>query len=70
VIIPDNIDDAYDLFNQKAAALEEALSATEAEQASGRTGHQAYLHARQLGDDLKEFARLLTERIDKALKTL
>lgn len=68
--IPADIDEAYELFNQKAAALEEALSATETEQASGRTGHKAYLHARQLSDELKEFARLLAERLDEAIRTI
>lgn len=68
--IPQNLDEAFALLNQKAAELDAALDATEAEQAAGRTGHQAYLRARQLADELNEFGRVLTARIEEARRTL
>lgn len=68
--IPQDLDEAFALLNQKAAELDAALDATEAEQASGRTGHQAYLHARRLADELNEFGRVLTARIEEARRTL
>lgn len=68
--IPDDLDDAFALFSQKAAALDAALNATEAEQARGRTGHQLFLQAQHLADDLKEFGRILAGRIEEARRTL
>lgn len=68
--VPDDIDEAYEMFDDKVAALNAAIRATEVEQSEGRTGHRAYLHAQQLEDELKEFSRKLSARIDEALRTL
>ncbi|RYY23282.1 MAG: hypothetical protein EOP62_20710 [Sphingomonadales bacterium] len=68
--IPADLDEAFALLNQKAAELDAALDATEVEQAAGRTGHQAYLRAQRLADELKEFGRVLTARIEEERRTL
>lgn len=70
MMIPDDPDDAYELLNQKAAALDTALDAVEAEQAKGRSGYAAVQRAQQIAEVLKEFGRVVAERIAEARRTL
>lgn len=68
--IPDDLDDAFALLQQKAQVLDAALDATEAEQAQGRSGHAAYLKARQIAEEFKELSRVVVTRIEEARRTL
>lgn len=70
MMIPDDLDDAYALLQQKAQILDAALDATEAEQAQGRSGHAAYVHARQIAEELKELSRVVVNRIEEARRAL
>ena len=68
--IPDDLDEAFALLQQKAHVLDAALDATEAEQAQGRSGHAAYLKARQIAEEFKELSRVVVTRIEEARRTL
>lgn len=68
--LPDDIDDAYELLQRKAVALDAALDAIEAEQAKGRSGYASCLRAQKLLDEFKEFSRVLSARIEEARNTL
>lgn len=66
MLMPDDIDDAYEHFLWKSAQIDAALELIEAEQAKGRSGHAAVLRAESLAEDLKQFAALLAKRIAEA----
>lgn len=68
--IPDDLDDAFELLQQKAQVLDAALDATEAEQAQGRSGHASYIKARQIAEELKELSRIVVNRIEEARGSL
>lgn len=68
--MPEDVDDAYALFQRKAAALDAALGETENEQADGRSGYAAYKRAEALAAELHEFSRVLAERIEEVRRTL
>ena len=70
VDMPDNIDDAFAKFQQLASKLDEALKATEDEQAAGRSGYDLYLQAQKLSEEVNQFGQELTRRIDDARNTL
>ena len=68
--IPDDLDDAFALLEQKAQMLDAALNATEAEQAEGRSGYAAYIKSRQIAEEFKELSRVVVTRIEEARRTL
>lgn len=68
--IPDDLDDAFALLQQKAQVLDAALDATEAEQAEGRTGYAAYVRAQKIAEELKELSRVVVSRIEEARRSL
>lgn len=68
--IPDDLDDAFALLQQKAQVLDAALDATEAEQAEGRSGYGAYVKAREIAEEFKELSRVVVTRIEEARRTL
>ena len=68
--MPENIDDAFAKFQQLAAKLDEALKATEDEQAPGRSGYSLYLQAQKLSEEVNQFGQELTRRIDQARASL
>lgn len=64
--MPDDIDDAFAMFQQMAEGLDDLLKATEDEQAAGRSGYQRFLEATRLSEDLHQFGQELTRKIDQA----
>ena len=68
--MPENIDDAFAKFEQLAAKLDQALKATEDDQAAGRSGYNLYLQAQKLAEDVNQFGQELTRRIDQARASL
>lgn len=68
--MPDNIDDAFARFEELAAKLDDALKATEDEQAAGRSGYNLYLQAQKLAEEVNQFGQELTRRINEARASL
>ena len=68
--MPDDIDDANEIFRQKVSELDAAMNAVDAEQARGRSGYAAVRNAQQIAEELKEFGRELAERIAEARRAL
>lgn len=68
--MPDDIDDANEIFQQKVRDLDAVLDAVDAEQARGRSGYAAVQRAQQVAEELKEFGRELAARIAEARRTL
>ena len=68
--MPDNIDDAFVRFEELAAKLDDALKATEDEQAAGRSGYHLYLQAQKLAEEVNLFGQELTRRINEARASL
>lgn len=68
--MPNDIDDANEIFQRKVINLEAAMDAVEAEQAKGRSGYAAVQRAQRIAEELKEFGRELAERIAEARRTL
>lgn len=64
--IPDDIDEAFAKFQQMAAKLDDALKATEDEQAAGRSGYNLYLKAQKFSEEVNQFGQELTRKIDQA----
>lgn len=68
--MPDDIDDAFAKFQEIAARLDDALKATEDEQAAGRSGYQLFLQAQKLSEEVNQFGQELARRIDQARASL
>ncbi|WP_433909514.1 hypothetical protein [Sphingomonas yabuuchiae] len=68
--MPDDIDDAFALFDEKSAALAAAVTAVEDDQKRGRSGATAYAKAAMLQRELQDFASRLQARIDQELEKL
>ena len=68
--MPENLDDAFVLFEEKSAALTAAVTAVEDDQKRGRSGIAAYAKAAMLQRELQDFASRLQARIDQELERL
>ncbi|MFN3674516.1 MAG: hypothetical protein ACK4TC_00955 [Sphingomonas pseudosanguinis] len=68
--MPDDLDDAFALFEEKSAALDAAVAAVENDQKRGRSGVTAYARAAMLHWELQEFAQALQARIGDELARL
>jgi hypothetical protein len=68
--MPEDLDDAIALFDEKSAALDAAVKAVEEEQARGRSGVTAYSRAAMLQHALREFGQRLQARIGQELEKL
>lgn len=68
--MPEDLDDAFALFEEKSAALEAAVTAVEDDQKRGRSGVTAYARAAMLQWELREFAQALQARIGDELARL
>lgn len=68
--MPNDLDDACALFEEKSAALNAAVNAVEEEQKLGRSGVSAYSKAAMLQRELNDFALRLQARISQELEKL
>ncbi len=68
--MPEDLDDAFVLFEERSAALAAAVTAVEDDQKRGRSGTTAYAKAAMLQRALQDFASRLQARIDQELEKL
>ncbi|MEH3100602.1 hypothetical protein [Sphingomonas adhaesiva] len=68
--MPDDLDDAVALFEEKSATLDDAVKAVEQDQKHGRSGVTAYSKAAMLRRELQDFAERLQARIGDELGKL
>jgi len=68
--MPDDLDDAIALFDEKSAALAAAVKLVEEEQAGGRTGVSAFSRAAMMRRALQDYAERLQARIHDELGKL
>lgn len=68
--MPEDLDDAFELFDEKSAALAATVTAVEDDQKRGRSGITAYAKAAMLQRAMQDFASRLQARIDQELGRL